>query len=157
MIDNLFLIRDKKEYGITTQLTETRKLDSFSMLSWSEKEPYITNTFSHLKNVRRWEDFQVGDMSLNCYWLNYYEQIKDIALKNMEKYHWNEISMSPHFMFGLVWKLGDSYYKYIDALNNFFNSHRPEAIFFRPQKDFFSTLVLSLVKLYGVKYKRLEI
>lgn len=156
MINNLFLIRNKQEYDAANKTIETGRLNDFSMLSWSEKKPYMTNSCSHFKNVMKWEDFQVEDVTLNPYWFENYKQIEVIVRERTKRFCQNEIARSPHFMFGLVWKLGDEYYKYIDVLNRFFKDYRPAVIYFSYERSFISDLILSFMKLYGVGYKDLR-
>jgi len=154
MIGNLFLIRDEKEYKLAEKIIEERKINDFVMLSWSGKEPYAVNTCVHLKKVMKWEEFQVKGLNLNLYWLVNYRYIETLARKSMERFCQNEIAKSPHFIFGLVWKLGNEL-GYIDTLDKFFRDHRPGAIFFIPGKDFISPLIFSFMDIYKIKYEKL--
>jgi len=157
MIDTLFLIENEKQYRLARKVIEAKKIDDFSMLSWSENESYINDKYSYLKGVMKWGDFQVKDITLNSYWLNHYEQIEGMVRGKIESFSKNEIARSDHFIFGLVWKLGDSYYKYIDALDIFFQNHKPKKIYFSHKRNFISDLMLSFVKLYGARHEELAI
>lgn len=157
MINNLFLIKDEKEYQIANKIIETRKLEDFVILSLDLKEPYLVDKYSHLDNVMRWEDFDVPNLDFNRYWMEEYKQIEKTVRQIIEENYDNEMARSPHYIFGLVWKLGDGFYKYIDALNTFFKYYRPDAIIFATEEGFISTLILSFMKLYKVEHNDLTI
>lgn len=157
MINNLFLIKDQEEYQIANKIIETRKLEDFVILSLDLREPYLVDKYPHLDKVMRWEEFGMVSLDLNRYWMEEYKQIEKTVRRIIEKSYDNKIARSPHFIFGLVWKLGNSFYKYIDVLDTFFKCYRPNVIIFTPEEGFISTLILSFMKLYEVEHNDLKI
>jgi hypothetical protein len=150
MPKNLFLIKNKEQYYTAGKIIKARKIKSYSILTLDDKEPYLVNKFQNVTDINMWQDFGILDPILNQYWLEEYKQIEKNALDLLQECH-DRIITSPHFIFGLVWKLGDGYYKFINILDTFFKNHKFNTIFFEHRNNFICDLLLSFAKLYGVK------
>ena len=116
----------------------------------------MTDSCAHLKKVMKWEEFHINSMDLSRYWLVEYKNIESIARRHIESICQDEITISPYFIFGLVWKLGDAY-SHIDLLNSFFKEYRPGTVFFFSGRAFADLMVISLADLYRIKHENLAI
>ncbi|MCP4613459.1 MAG: hypothetical protein GY845_32610 [Planctomycetes bacterium] len=156
MTENLFLINDNEQYCIAEKIIEVRNIESYSILSLDYKEPYLVNKFQDVTDISTWQDFGILDPTLNRYWLEEYKQIEKYALDVLQDCH-GRIITSPHFLFGLVWKLGNSYYKFIDILDTFFKNHKFNTIFFDHRDNCICNLILSFARLNDIKDVELAI
>ncbi len=150
MSENLFLINDNEQYCTVGKIIEARKIESYSILTLDDEEPYLVNKFQNVTDISTWQDFGILDPALNQYWLEEYKQIEKYALDVLKNCH-DRIITSPHFIFGLVWKLGDGYYKFINILGTFFKNHKFNTIFFVHRDNFICNLILSFARLNGIK------
>ena len=150
MTENLFLINDNEQYCIAEKIIEVRNIESYSILTLDDKEPYLVNKFQNVTDINTWQDFGILDPILNLYWLEEYKQIEEHALELLENCH-DRIIKSPHFIFGLVWKLGDGHYKFINILDAFFKNHKFNTIFFEHRNNFICNLILSFARLNNIK------
>lgn len=156
---SLFLIRNTKEHAISLDLIEHRKLIQVATLGICDSHPHLTNDFSSLKETQKWEDFDVIESRVNRYWLDKRKKIEAEILPKLKhsEFFNNSIAQSPHFLFGLAWKIGDEYYQYIDELNGFFRTQKPRFVFFNPKDNFISKLILSLLEIYRIKHETLSL
>lgn len=157
MMNILFFIKNMKEYEAVKKIIAAKSLKDFVILCLDNNPPYLTDRYSNLEGVRRWAEFGVQDLTLNRYWLQRYKEIEKIVKKTTEKaYYYDKIANTPYFIFGIVWKLGDAYYKYIDTLNTFFADQKPQAVFFSRGESFIDRLLFSFVRLNEAKYSNLR-
>jgi hypothetical protein len=100
----------------------------------------------------------ISGPGLSRYWLNEYKAIDEIVSVEMakDKKYNNEIIQSPYFKFDVVWLLGRQYYNAINALNEFFQKFRPEAICFRPENNFIDNVIFSFAREYKIECWKLN-
>ena len=126
-VEKLFFVRDQDE---------SRKAAEFPLgqedviLFLSHNPPYLTDAPTHLPLLRSWTEFEIENLDMNRYWLENYKEIEEITLMRMRRFCQNRLFLNPHFVMDLVWKMGDSYYKYVDVLKSFFKKHCPKELIF---------------------------
>ncbi len=155
----LFLIRNKEEWDSVNKLVKKNKFKDFIQLTISDEAPYLINTLTDFKNVMLWENVGVSDLHLNRYWIDNYKQIESIIIKIMkeDEQEYNNATLTKHFIFGLVQRLGNDFYKYIVLLDKYFKENIFKVIYFNPKDDVLSNILLSFCKLHRFKNKIINI
>ena len=154
-IDQLFLIRNLKEYRRASALVQANPLRLSVILEYIQKPPYLVDNHTNLPTVYSWRDFGVSDPELNRYWLEQYPAIHRCVSNRVRGLTNDPLSQTPHFLLGLIWDIGDSYLKYFAIVRDFFERHSPRITYLRPKTDFPGRLFLSCISRFKIEHRRL--
>ena len=157
-IKNLFLIRNKAEHQSIIELTKKQNLTNFEILTIKDECPYFVNDCADFEKVSTWQKYDILEPGFSRFWLNEYKTIDEIISLEMmkEKKYNDEIILSPHFKFSLIWLLGRRYYDAINTLNEFFQKFRPEVICLRPENNFIGNVIFSFARTYKIEFWKLN-